>query len=195
MKKFEIVMVVFAIIGICFKLFNLPLSSMFLFVSLLLLSSMYFYLGFAFFNNIKLKNAFKSGSYTGIKPLRIVFSVGFGWGLSILVIGILFGFLSYPLESLLIKTGIVTTLLFLILLLVQGKAEIRKKYGIIIRAAIFLVLGIAMLYLPPYFLDKIQYRNHPDYLEVLIKLKEDPDNEEFAIQFEEEHQKMVLRDE
>jgi uncharacterized membrane protein len=195
MKKLERILLMIAAFGLMFKLLNFPLSGLLLFISLMILGSLYFYLGFALFNNIPLKHAFKSESYKEIKTIQVVLSVCFGLGLSILIIGILFTLQNYPMQRIFISIGIITTALFLLLNLIVSRAELKKQNGKVLRAAVFIIIGVILLIIPPYSLDKIQYRNHPGYVEALIKLEEDPNNEELIKQFEKERLKMILGDE
>ncbi len=67
MKKLEKILYAIAIAGFFMKLLNVPLSSMVIFLSLMIISGMYLVLGFAFFSNIPLKGAFNSDTYKGIK--------------------------------------------------------------------------------------------------------------------------------
>lgn len=195
MKKLERILILIAAFGLMFKLLNFPLSGLLLFISLMILGSLYFYLGFALFNNIQLKHAFKSESYKEIKTIQVVLSVCFGLGLSILTIGILFTLQNYPMQRIFISVGIITTALFLLLNLIVSRAELKTQNGKVLRAAVFIIIGVILLIIPPYSLDKIQYRNHPDYIEALIKLESDPNNEELIKQFEKEKFKMIMGDE
>ena len=61
-----------------------------LILSLLVLSTLYCYFGFALFNNIRLKEIFKKDRHTEISVLRIIGAVFSGMILSTYVIGILF---------------------------------------------------------------------------------------------------------
>jgi hypothetical protein len=195
MKKFEKIMLYAALLGLVLMLLNFPLSSVILFFSMLLLSCLYFYLGFTLFNNILLRKAFKSESYKGIKSTRIALSVGFGWGLSTLTVGILFYFLNYPLQRSFINVGIISTSIFLALILIISHREFKKQQGIIVRAAGAILIGIILIILPDYYLEKVQYRNHPGYLDAMIKLEADPNNEKLIEEFEEEKLRMILGDE
>ena len=129
MKRFEKILILIATIGLIFRLLNVPLSGLLLFISMLLISSLYFYLGFAFFNNIPLRNAFKSEYYKEIKSIQVVLSVGFGWGLSTLTIGILFSLQNYPMQGLFINVGVFITALLLLLNLIVNRTNLKNNKG------------------------------------------------------------------
>ncbi len=63
MRVFEIVALIIFLIGISLKLSNSPGSSVLIVFSLIPLSLYYFLFGFAIFNDIKIKNIFKSSRY------------------------------------------------------------------------------------------------------------------------------------
>ena len=139
---------------------------------------MYLLLGFAFFSNIPLKGAFKSDMYKGIKSIQVIGGAGLGWGLSIILIGIMFAILKYPMSSLLMIVGIIFSLIFIILLLILlyrlNNTAIKTQ---LTRGIVLVSITIILLALPAYSIEKVQYRNHPEILEELMKLDQDPNNE------------------
>ena len=90
MKKSEKIFGILFAIAIIFKLALYPGGRIISTVSMTLLACIYFYFGFAFFNNIKLKNVFNRKSYEGISVLRILGSIGTGMVLSTVCLGTLF---------------------------------------------------------------------------------------------------------
>ncbi|MDX2415828.1 MAG: hypothetical protein QNK33_11610 [Bacteroidales bacterium] len=193
MKKFEKIFYAIAIAGFIMKLLNIHLSSMIIFLSLLIVSGMYLCLGFAFFNNIPLKGAFKSDTYKGIKSIQVIGSAGLGWGLSMLLIGIMFEILKYPMSRIFLIFGIIISLIFIILLLILYYR--RKNTAIktqLIRGIVLVSISIIFLALPAYSIEKVQYRNHPEIMDILIELDQDPSNEALKELFMEEKYKIEL---
>ena len=99
MKKFEMILIIGAIIGLLLALFNTPLDSLIVSVFLITLSCLYFTLGFALFNNIPLRKIFNADSYKGLGYWQILIAIGTGIAMSILTIGFMFSILSYPMAK------------------------------------------------------------------------------------------------
>ncbi len=78
MKKFEILLIAGAIIGLLLVLFNTPLDSLIVSVFFITLSCLYYILGFALFNNIPLRRIFDADSYKGVGTWKILIAIGTG---------------------------------------------------------------------------------------------------------------------
>lgn len=149
MKQLEKILLVIAILGFVLKMMEIQYSSYVLFISIVILSIIYLFLGFALFNNVRFRNIFKSDSFNSIKAIRLILTVGFGWGLSILSMGILFGILSYPMKEIFLLTGLILTTIFLIILLIiHAKDKFKNLFGIILRGLIMIIIAITLLALP-----------------------------------------------
>ena len=89
--------------------------------------------------------------------------------------------------------GIIISLIFIILLLILlyrlKNTAIKTQ---LIRGIVLVSIAIIFLALPAYSIEKVQYRNHPEIIEVLTKLDQDPDNKALKELFMEEKFKMEL---
>lgn len=119
MKKSEKIFGILFAIALIFKLALFPGGGIISVISLTALSCVYFYFGFAFFNNIKLKNVFKRKSYEGISALRMIGSIGTGMVLSTVCLGILFKLSHYPGGGFMLNTGLSTTFIISTTLLIK----------------------------------------------------------------------------
>jgi len=119
MKRFEIILGIVFLIAVIFKIADWPGGSILATISLTLLTGFYFYFGFAFFNNIRLKNILNGNSYQGISVLRIIGSIGAGWGLAILCLGILFNVQHYPGEKIMLSVGLIAVFVVAIIALIK----------------------------------------------------------------------------
>ena len=148
MKKLEIILIAGALIGFMLALFNLPYSSVIVTFLFMALSFLYFYLGFALFNGIHLRKIFKTESYKGIGPWRIAIAIGAGIALSDLTVGFMLAINDYPMASSFLTFGLVLTSIMLLLASVRNAREKHQFYrNIILRCAIFIILGVAALLL------------------------------------------------
>jgi hypothetical protein len=149
MKKFEMIPVIGAIIGLLLALFNIPLDSLVVSVFFIALSCLYYFLGFALFNNIPARKIFKADSYKGIGTWRILIAIGTGIALSILTIGIMCSALNYPMAGTFLVVGIVLVAICIILALIKNALEKDQFYrNIILRSFVFLIISVIFLLLP-----------------------------------------------
>jgi len=155
MKKLEIILIIGAAIGILMMFLNVPLNSLVVSVCFLMLSVLYFYLGFALFNGIHLRKMFNPESYKGLGTWRILLAIGTGVALSELTIGIMFTIRNYPMAKSLITFGIVLAAIVMIMAVAKNASEKNPFYGnIILRCLIFIVIAVIFLVLPGQIFEK-----------------------------------------
>ena len=145
MKKFEIILIIGAIIGLLLALFNIPLDSLIVSVFFMTLGCLYFYLGFALFNGIRLRNIFKADSYKGIGTWKILTAIGTGITLSILTIGFMFFILNYPMAVTFLAVGIALAAIIIILALIKNATERISFPNIILRCIVFLIIAVIFI--------------------------------------------------
>jgi len=149
MKKLEMILIIGAVVGLLMALFDVPLSSLIVSLFFLVLALLYFYLGFALFNGIRFRDIFKAESYKGLGPWRIAVAVGTGIALSDLTVGFLFTILNYPMAESLLAFGLVLTAIMLLLAAIRNAKEKERFYrNIILRCAVFIIIGTVFLLLP-----------------------------------------------
>jgi len=191
MKKLEKILGIIAIITLVLHLNNVSGATLLMSLTFFTLTFIYFYLGFAFFNNIRLRDITKKESYKGVNTMKILGAIFGGLTLSITLLGILFKLQFWPGASLLLIIGLSALLIVTIISLIKYKVNKSHLYkNIIIRAAIIGICGIILLMSPSNILIEIKYRNHPEYIEAIKKLNQDPDNIELRKKVEEEYKKM-----
>ena len=90
MKNLEKILVGISVLAIALNLSDITGGVILTVLFLAILSTFYCYLSFALFNEIGFKGIFKKGNYSGIDAGRIILAVIMGFGISAIVIGILF---------------------------------------------------------------------------------------------------------
>lgn len=191
MKKAEIIIVTLSIIALAMNLLLAPGGGVLTVLALSTLSIIYFYLGFALFNDIRLRKIFKKDSYKEISSSRILGAVGAGITLSMTTIGLMFKFQSWPGADLNLGVGLFGLLIVTIIGLTKYFKNKSDYYTRIFkRAAIFGGLGLIIMLTPETTLVEFKYRNHPEYVNALKKAMADPDNSELWDNVETERQKM-----
>ena len=194
MKKAEIILIVLMVLGIIMKFLHYPFSSLIFLLAASSLATVYFYFGFALFNGVRMRNMFKKVSYQEIGVKKILFAVGAGLALSVLLIGILFKLQHWPAADMQLMLGFYSSLLLLTIALVfflRSKANLFK--GIMLRCLLFCSIGAVLVFTTPKTLLSWQYPDHPEYVEACIQLAEDPTNLELQHKVQQMAEQMLER--
>ena len=196
MKKLEIILGIVISISLIMTLAMLPYGNLVFIISFLVLSIIYYPFGFLFFNNIRLRNIFKKESYKGISALRIIGAVGIGMSLSAICIGILFTIQHYPAARVNLLTGFATSLIVAVIALIKYFKNKDIYYARILkRICIIGGFGLFLILLPSLTLDRIQYRNYPEYIKAYEEYLENPENEELRNKMELEFNRATMSEE
>ena len=177
MKKAEIILIVLMVLGIIMKLLHYPFSSLVFLLAASSLATIYFYFGFALLNGVRMRNMFKKVSYQEIGVKKILFAVGVGLALGVLLIGILFKIQHWPAADMQLSLGFYSCIVALIIALVfyaKTKESIFKN--VLVRTIFFGCIGAVLVFTAPKTLLTWQYPDHPEYVEACMELDEDPTN-------------------
>jgi len=147
MKKAEIIIASLTLIALGMNLLSIPGGTLLTVLTILILSTMYFYLGFAILNNISIGKIFENDSYKNINKFRILGSVGTGFALATTLIGILFKIQSWPRASINLCFGLVCLSIVAVIGLIKFKKNQADYYKFIfIRVAVFGGIGLFFLF-------------------------------------------------
>lgn len=162
----------------------------------LALAALYYPFGFLLLNQIRLRDAYKKSSYENLTGGKITLSVVVGIALSIVCIGALFKLMSLPGANEMLMIGTIATVSFSVVLavLLFSKKGVNNKY-ILVRTVIASVIGGFLFFTSGLTLVKLQYRNHPAYIEAFAKYAADPKNEELWKQKQLEYYRVRLTEE
>ncbi|MBA3901031.1 MAG: hypothetical protein H0X62_12625 [Bacteroidetes bacterium] len=191
MRKAEITLVILSIFAIAMNLLLVPYASIITVLTLSALSMIYFYLGIALFNDIKLKYALKKASYKFTSTMKIYGGIATGIALSMTTIGIMFKLQSWPGASFNLWPG----LLGLTIISIIGGIKFMKDRTwfykrIFVRVAIFGGMGLTFAIISERTLLEIKFKNHPEYVEALKKAMDEPNNNELWEAVEVKRQEM-----
>jgi hypothetical protein len=193
MRKAEIILVITIVAGIAGNLFWIEYSNEIFMIGCSLLATMYFYLGFALFNEVPFRQIFKKASYKDISSGRIIGSIGLGIVFSIIIIGFQFKFLLLPgsHEMLIIGNEFLTVVTivaaFMFFIRHKGKSEFYPRN--FKRMIPILCIGLFTYWLPLDTLIDIRYRDRPKYAELLKQSIENPEDEELRNKLQEQRKK------
>lgn len=146
MKRLEKILAILILIAFVLKLILVPFSGVLLTIFLLIIALIYYPFGFAFFNNIRLRNIFKKESYKGISVLHIIGAIVVGMALSVICVGILFKIQGYPMANLLLTDGLISSVIILIIGLIKYHKSKSSYYSFMLNR-IAIIGGIGLLFL------------------------------------------------
>jgi hypothetical protein len=127
MRKIELICGIVATISIVFKyIIGSSLNTIFI-ISVIGLSMFYTYFSFLYFNNIPINKAFKKESYNGLSKLRILGTIGLGFGLAFTILGILWSLMYWPFNTY-FKLGIPILLIIGTIALIKYSVTKSKDY-------------------------------------------------------------------
>jgi hypothetical protein len=191
MKKAEIIIAILSIIALGLNILLIPGGGVLTVLTVLSLSMIYFYFGFAFFNEVPLRLILKKESYNNISSLRLAGAIGAGLALSITLIGILFKFQSWPGASINLGVGLFGLLIvFIIGIIKYFKTKSSYYTRIFKRGTVFGGLALILFLIPKTTWIEIKYRDQPAFVAALKKAMATPDNKELWDNVDAERQKM-----
>lgn len=193
MIKLEKILGIIAGIGLILKFTLIFGGGTLLTLSLSALACLYYPFGFALFNQIGFKEIFIKDSYKGLSALRVIGAIGAGTGLAAICIGILFKLQNWTGANTNLISGLVPTLIVLVIALVKYiKTKGVFYIRILKRIAIIGTLGLILFCLSNLTITKIRYRNHPEYIKAYELYLENPQNEEIRQKLHLEYCKATM---
>jgi len=178
MKLVEIILIVFTIIGLIFKLMHLPLAGLILTISLMSLA-MFYGISVIYKVATSVGNNTLSQTAKNSIPLSVVSSMFLG----ILIIGILFKLMFWPMSGIMLLFGIMgTTVIFIVTLILFFTKKDLKPFckELLIRVGSWLFVGILLYSTSTETLIKIQYRDDPELARLIINANKTFDEKDFA---------------
>jgi hypothetical protein len=196
MKALEKIIAFVILIALIFKFSLIPGGDVLAVWATLILTAIYYPFGFLFFNNIKLRHIFKKASYRDLPAIKIIFAAVAGIGLSIICIGALFKIIHFQGGNRMLVIGLIISGIVLIIALTRfikrtdtGALFILRRIGIVGG------IGIILLFMSELSLIKLQYRDHPAYVDAYVDYLNDPTNEELQKKRQQEYYRVILTEE
>ena len=191
MKKTELILILLALIALIMKLMYLPGSLILIVLSLPTLSLFYFYLGFAFFNGIGFRKILKRESYKGISTQRIIIGIGTGFALNIAAIGVLFKIQSYSGASMILFISLFGLGILMIFSVIKMRENTDNYYANIFkRVASFGAICVFFIAMPSKTWLDLNYPNNPEYVQAILEVEANPNDQELQDKVKEENEKM-----
>ena len=177
MKKAELILGISFLVAIMLYVYLFPGAGLLSMIFGSFLSMLYFYFGFAFFNNIPLSKIFKRDSYKAISSYRIAGSIAAGSVLSTVTIGLVFKLMSWPGANIIIYIGLGSLLIVAAVAIFYFSKTKNSFYKPLLgRFAIYGIIAFVFLIASKKVLFDYRFRNHPEYLQALKNSIADPTN-------------------
>ena len=144
-------------------------------------------------NNIRLRYIFQKESYKSVTALDIIGAIVVGMALSDICMGILFKIQDYPMANYLLKVGLISTSIILIIGIIRFLKHKSIYYSFMFkRIAVICFIGLLFIIISDLTLVKIQFRNHPDYVKAYQEYKANPKTSESAKKLKMEYMRATL---
>ncbi len=194
MKKFELMLGLFAIFAVILKFLQIPGNGILTVLTFLTLS-IFYYLSFALFNGVRLRDIFKSSAYKDTNAKRIIGAVGLGFAFSAIITGALFKLQFWPGGTVQLRIGlIITGIILIVATFFYFRNKIEYYNRIFKRIAVIGGLGLLVYLTPTNLLVDIYYSDNPDYAELYKQVLADPDNQELRDKLEKKDQEILEND-
>ncbi|SFT40418.1 hypothetical protein SAMN05216474_0373 [Lishizhenia tianjinensis] len=183
MRTLEKILILLFVLTLGLQFFLIAGTTLLFVLVAMLLSCIYFYLGFAVLNGVRFRSIFKKAAYEEFKGKEIAFAIGIGLSLSTLVIGILFKALQWPGAEFMLQFGLGSGLILLlaVVLFFRKNNPVFFKFNTL-RIGIFGLLGIIFYFISNNTFLEIKYGEYPEYVELRKQLYNDPTNLELQQQ-------------
>lgn len=178
MLKLEKIIGFIAFVGLILKFVLLiPSGNILLILAFVIEADLYFLFGFALFNQINIKQIFKSDSYKEINLEHILGSIGVGFALSMVFIGSIFKLSHWPDSLVLLIIGTSISLIAAIVFIIKYfKSKENYYIRILKRIAIIGTWGLVLMCISDLTLARVQLRNNADYMKAYKEYQKDPKN-------------------
>lgn len=155
MRKIELICGTIAAFSIFYKfIFGNGINPIFI-MSITGLCLFYTYFSFAYFNNIPFRKIFKRNSYRNVSKLKIIGTIGLGFGLGITILGILWSLMYWPFNNY-YSLGIPILMIIGLISLIKFSATKSETYLSILKRIIVVGgLGILIWLTPQETLNKM----------------------------------------
>jgi hypothetical protein len=145
MKKLEFTLALLVLTGFIMKIFHVVMAGTIMSLSILILSLFYYFLSFALFNNIGMKDLFNKIAYKNASTLRIMGGIFTGIAISTLLIGALFKIQHWPMADMNFMVGLVLSLIVSAIAIIRfSKSKASYYKAILIRT--FLIMGFGAFF-------------------------------------------------
>ena len=195
MRNFEKIILGLAILSLILKFFLLSGGGILCVLSLSTLSVFYFYLGFAYFNDLKFKEIFKSSSYNNISRKRIIGGLGAGITLAILMIGLLFKFMHWRGQSMDFVLGLILAIIIILTIIIKTKGQFDSYYKMIVKRLISIGLFSFVFFLiPNSSIIKAQFRHYPRYIKAYNAFQNNSNDTNLIYSLDKERARIFMSD-
>jgi len=162
MRIIEKILIALAAVALVFKISHYLGGGIMIVISLMMLSWLYMFLGFALFNGLGFRQLIKNESYKGIHAKQIIHAIAAGLAASVSLVGIVFKVQYWPGASFQLLDGIITGAIVLVITFVSFIKQRKPLHmRIFARLLPITLLSIIFYLTPTTLLFKIQ-RTSPE---------------------------------
>ncbi|MEP2770643.1 MAG: hypothetical protein ABJH05_00755 [Fulvivirga sp.] len=191
MKRLEKVLVVLILLGAIGSLLRIDYSNYIFLVGCTVISMLYFFFSFALFNDVKIRNITKPGSFKSIG--RVIGSIGLGIALSIVIIGIQFKFFVLVGSDNMLNIGstflTIIGIVATIILIARNRQQPDFYLRVFKRLVPALLIGVISYITPGEYIIDIRYSDNPKLAELIKQSLHEPYDKELFNKIQKEKEK------
>ena len=170
------------------KLSNIYALSFLLFLLCFGMSIVYCTMSIGIFRNNKLNRPFKGHDEN---KQQTVLSALLGLGIGMCTVGFAWYLIALPGNRVILSAGIIAlAVLIPCTVLLKKRFESSFVKSALTRGVVYLGFALFLILIPKHAFLKIQYRNHPEYVEAVIKLHENPSDSTYIEELSRINKKM-----
>lgn len=168
MRIAEKTVVLLVLLSLWLKMSLMNGGAEFLMLALLLLSLIYTFLGFALFNDIRLRDVFRRSSYSGIPGWHIAGAVLTGLALSVACVAVMFKLQSWTGASIVLLFSFILCAPVVVVSILKMRGRHRLYYkGMLTRTGIAGFIVFSLLCMPNRLMYRMLYFRYPTYVKAL----------------------------
>lgn len=178
MRKAELIAAGLIIVGFLLRLLHVDFGGAIMFIGLVVLAFVYFPMGFAFFNLVRLKDSHKKESYNEVNTKRFYGAIVVGLALALVIVGSMFQLLLWPGGTLILEFGLAfTALAFIDAVFYYFRSKVPYYIRTMTRIAIIGFMGLVVYAVPQSQFVDMYHGNNPEYAELKKQYLDNPDDE------------------
>jgi hypothetical protein len=178
MKKAELIFTILLVFAFFMSLMMVPGGAIFSISILTWLSFIYFYGGYALFNNVPLLKMTKSETHKDISSIQTISSIVTGGALGIVLMGILFKMEQWPGAAIMLLFGLTALFVAGVVSTIQYVTTKGPFYFQLLKRIVpYFIAGIILYFFSHQIFVEFKYRDYPAYVAAVNAWKADPSND------------------
>lgn len=178
MRKLELICGGIALLSLIGGFMDVPLSGVFLLLSMSILAMLYYPLGALLFNGIRMREALNGKSFQAVPKGHLALGFVGGFILCPMMLGVIFKWNMWPGADMMLRVALGLAIIFLLIVMAMAKGRLEDFHRrIFVRFAIAGTLAALFSLLSTLHIVELRYRDQPELVQAWEAHLANPDNE------------------